>query len=120
MELVLLGLGVGDLGQPELDGGGELGVLGLEAGEVGVEDGVLLLYEGAGLLGGDGGGIGLGTDGVELAAGVADEGVRALSNRRSVVGDEAELVVGDEQRHRASTEKYLGFGNRRKGMEIAK
>lgn len=103
MELVFLGLGFGDLGEPELHGGGERGVFRLDAGEFGVERGVLLLYEGAGLLRGDGGGVGLGTDGVELAAEVADEGVGALGHGGGVVGDEAELIVGDEQRHRAWT-----------------
>lgn len=91
--MVLLGLDLGELGEAALDGGGELGVLGLGAVEVGGEGGEALLEEGAGLLGGDGGGVGLRARGFDLAPELADRGVRALRHRGGVVGEELELLV---------------------------
>lgn len=95
-----LRLGCGELGGAALGGGGELGGLGLGPIELRGEGGVALLEEGAGLLGGDRGGVRLGTGRVYLASELADGGVGPLGDGGRVAGEEPELLVGDEQRHR--------------------
>lgn len=103
-----LRLGCGELGGAALGGGGELGGLGLGPIELRGEGGVALLEEGAGLLGGDRGGVRLGTGRVYLASELADGGVGPLGDGGRVAGEEPELLVGDEQRHR----RGLGNGGR--------
>lgn len=99
MELVLLGLNLSDFGEPLLDGGSELGVLGPEQGKVVGEGLVSLLQESAGLLGGNSSGVLLGLGCVDLKAEVPDDGISPLRHRRGVVGEEPELLLGKEERH---------------------
>lgn len=83
--MVLLRLEVGEVGEAVIEGGLEVEGMGLELGEVGGEREVLLLEEGAGLLGGDGGGVELGLEGVELPLEVADESVGFLGDESGIV-----------------------------------
>ncbi|GMN60732.1 hypothetical protein TIFTF001_029823 [Ficus carica] len=99
MELVLVGLDLGEVGSAEIEGGLELGVLGLEEREFGGEREELVLEERAGLLGGDGGGVGVSPQGIELSLEVADEGVGPLRHRGRVVAEAGEILVGEEERH---------------------
>lgn len=62
-----------------------MGVLRFEFGEFLGERDVLLLKKRASLLGGDGGGIGLSFDGLELVVEVPDEGIRLLGDQSDVV-----------------------------------
>lgn len=101
MELVLLCLRFGELGEALFEDGGVLRILRLELGEIGGEGDVLLLEESAGLLGGDGGGIGLRLDGLELAVEIADEGIGLLRDEGRVAGAPLEFLVREEERHRA-------------------
>ena len=100
MELVFLGLDLGEFGKAVVEGGLELGILGLEVREVGGEREVFLLEERAGLLGGNGGRISLSPHGVELLLEVADEGVGSVRHRNGVVSERRELLIRHEKRHR--------------------
>lgn len=96
---MLVGLDLGEVGNAEIEGGLELGVLGLEEREFGGEREELVLEERAGLLGGDGGGVGVSPQGIELSLEVADEVVGPLRHRGSVVAEASEILVGEEERH---------------------
>ena len=96
---MLVGLDLGEVGSAEIEGGLELGVLGLEEREFGGEREELVLEERAGLLGGDGGGVGVSPQGIELYLEVADEGVGPLRHRGGVVAEAGEILVGEEERH---------------------
>lgn len=95
-----MGLDLRKLGETMIERRLELGIVGLEVGEVSRKREVLLLEEGAGLLGGDGSGIGLSSEGLELLVEVAYESVGLVRKGRGVVSEPRELLVGDEERHR--------------------
>lgn len=101
MELVLLGLRFGELGEALFEGGGELRILRLEPGEIVGEGDVLLLEESTGLLGSDGGGVGLRLDDLDLAVEIADEGIGPLRDEPRVAGAPLEFLVREEERHRS-------------------
>lgn len=99
MELVLFSLDLGKLRESVLKRRTELGVLSFELGEFLGERDVLLLQKRASLLGGDGGGVGLGFDGLELVVEVPNEGIRLLGDQSDVVRAPRVLLVGNEKRH---------------------
>lgn len=101
---MLVGLDLGEVGSAEIEGGLELGVLGLEEREFGGEREELVLEERAGLLGGDGGGVGVSPKGIELSLEVTDEGVGPFRHRGGVVAEAGEVLVGEEERHRDLSE----------------
>lgn len=95
-----MGLDLRKLGETMIKRRLELEILGLKVGEVGRKREVLLLEEGAGLLGGDGSGIRLSPEGLELLVEVAYESIGFIRKGRGVVSEPRELLVGDEERHR--------------------
>ena len=99
--LVLVGLEKGEVGEVAIEGGLKLRVLGVELGEFGGEGDVLLLEERAGLLGGDGAGVGLGPNRLHLLEQLSYVGVRLLRHRTGVVRLNAppELLLRHKQRH---------------------
>lgn len=99
MELMFFGLDLGEVREAVVEGGLKLSVLGLELGELGGEGEVLLLEERAGLLGGDGGGVGLSPHGVDLLVQLADERVGLLRHRNGVIRVPRELLLRQEERH---------------------
>lgn len=100
---MLIGLDLSEFGEALIEGGSELRILRFEPGVLGSEGDVLLFEEGARLLGGDGRGVGLSLDGLELVVEVSDETVGLLRHERGVVRAPLELLVGEEQRHRVAT-----------------
>lgn len=100
MELVFIGLDLRKLGEAMVKRRLELRIVRLQVGEVSREREKLLLEERAGLLGGDGSGISLGSEGLKLLVEVSYEGVGLVRKGRRVVYQPRELLVGDEERHR--------------------
>lgn len=90
----------GELGKALIERGLELCEFGPELGVFIGKREVLLLQEGAGLLGGDGSGVILRLNGVQLRVQISDECVGLLRHPSGVVSVARELLVGDEERHR--------------------
>ena len=97
---VVLRLHLVDFAEALIERGLKFGDVRLEFGELGGEGEVLLLDEGAVLLGVNVGCVGLGADGVELVEEAADEGVGLRGHGGAVAGAPRELLVGEEERHR--------------------
>lgn len=99
VDLVVLSLSVGEFAEAVIEGGLKVGGMGLELRELSGEGEVLLLDEGAVLLGVDVGGVGPGADGVELVEEAADVGVGLGGDGGDIAGAPRELLVGDEEGH---------------------